>query len=560
MKTRLNLMWRTTLLVWLVSVVTLVIYAAALLPDQKREYLANLRSKAHGVTVSLRDLAAGAVISEDYSSVVDHCTEVLKGDPAIDYIVFTRRDGFSLVHEHSGWRTEQLDGVWRPTSRVAENFIGARAPLNHRAFNLSEPFDYSGIEWGWIHVGLSLESYDASIQRIYNRTLALGAAATLLALVASIAYARLLVRPILHLQSVVGLIASGELKARANTDRSDELGVLAASINSMTEAILLRDRTLHEANVLLEDRVEERTRELRDLIAARELSLKQLAEAQRQLMDLSRQAGMAEVATGILHNVGNVLNSVNVSAHLLRDQLQKSRLASLDRAAEILRQHLEDPAAFYRDDPRAKLLPRLVTELSHRLRAEHQGMATEVETLARNVDHIKEIVSLQQSHAKSGGLFERLPASELLADTLRINSASLARHGIDLDRHCDDDTILTTDRHKVLQILVNLLSNAINATKARPVGARRISFRFEKNEQTFSFVVEDNGSGIAPENLTRIFQHGFTTRKGGHGFGLHSGALVARLLGGKIEAHSPGVDGGARFTLVLPLLPPPQPS
>ena len=127
----LGIMLRTALLSWLVAIVTLLVFVVALLPQLKRTFLENLQSKAYGVTVSLRDVAAGAVVNEDYSSVVDHCTEMLKGDPAIDYIVITRNDGFSLVLDRNAWSSKTLDATWRPARRAPGGTI-ADVSLFHR--------------------------------------------------------------------------------------------------------------------------------------------------------------------------------------------------------------------------------------------------------------------------------------------------------------------------------------------------------------------------------------------------------------------------------------------
>ena len=242
---RVGITLRTALLSWLVTSVTLLIFITVLIPQQKRLFLENLESKAQGIAVSLREVAAGAAVNEDYSSVVDHCKEMLNGDRALDYLVITKNDGFSLINDRSGWRSETAAGKeWRPDKREAASGLGVVPLFNRRVFYYSQPFDYSGIQWGWIHVGLSLESYDRSVAMIYHQTIFLAACCILLSLGASAFYARRLVQPILSLHSVVQRVAAGDLTVRAKIDRRDELGTLARSVNSMTEALLRRDRIL----------------------------------------------------------------------------------------------------------------------------------------------------------------------------------------------------------------------------------------------------------------------------------------------------------------------------
>jgi two-component system, NtrC family, sensor kinase len=176
----------------------------------------------------------------------------------------------------------------------------------------------------------------------------------------------------------------------------------------------------------------------------------------------------------------------------------------------------------------------------------------EIKSLLRNIDHIKGIIEVQQLHGRdSFGAFETLPPVEIMEEALRINSASLERHDIRVTRCYEDVEPLLMERHKVLQILVNLVRNARQATAANPPANRHLTVSIQSVGGDVSIRVSDNGVGIEPGNLTRIFSHGFTTKKDGHGFGLHSGALAASQMGGSLEVHSDGPGKGATFTLVL---------
>jgi len=558
----LGITLRTALLSWFVAIATLLLFVFALLPQLKRTFLENLQSKANGVIVSLRDVAAGAVVSEDYSTVVDHCTEMLKGDPAIDYIVITRNDGFSLVLARSAWNSRTLDAAWRPAERVPAGGIATVPLFNRRVYAYSQPFDYSGIEWGWIHVGLSLDAYDRNIVGLYRQTALLAVVCVVFSLGVSMVYAKLLVRPILSLRRTVRRVASGDLSARAPVDREDEIGSLAASVNTMTEALLRRDRFLKEANETLELRVHERTRELQDQVAARERANRELADAQRRLMQLSREAGMAEVATGVLHNVGNVLNSVNVSAILIRDTLHASELSQFAHLVELVELHRHDLPRFMTEDERGRLIVPFIGQLAAQLGAERTRLLAELSGLTQNIEHIKEIVAMQQGIARTAALLEQVGPAELMNHALAIHQSVLAHHNCQVRREFAAALpTVTTDRHNVVQILTNFVANAVHATKTNPDAQREITTRLVlRDADNLAFSVIDNGIGIAPENLPHIFRLGFTTRKDGHGFGLHAGALAAKALGGSVEVYSAGPGQGATFTLVIPLQTEAQPS
>jgi signal transduction histidine kinase/DNA-binding response OmpR family regulator/HPt (histidine-containing phosphotransfer) domain-containing protein/HAMP domain-containing protein len=241
----LGITLRTALLSWLVTISTLLLFVGVIIPQQKRIFLENLESKASGVAVSLHEVAAGAAVNEDFSSVVDHCTDMLNGDPTLDYIVITKNDGFSLICDRTGWHSESnAEESWRPQKRQVVSGIGTVPVFNRRVFHYSQPFDYSGIQWGWINVGLSLQSYDRNVALVYQRTGLLAIFCIMLSLAASGLYAKRLVKPILSLEKVVQKVAGGDLSARASVASRDELGSLANSVNSMTEALLRRDKIL----------------------------------------------------------------------------------------------------------------------------------------------------------------------------------------------------------------------------------------------------------------------------------------------------------------------------
>ncbi len=707
---------RISLLSWLVTLLTLTIFVTAIIPEQKKDLQEALRSKAQGISSSLQEVTAGAAVSEDYSSVVDQCVNALAGDQAIDYLVITKNDGFSVIVERSAWRTSTLDLSWRPGVRSISSGIQVVPLFQRRVFHFSRPFDYSAIQWGWIHVGLSLSSYDRSVARVYQRTGMLAVLCVGLSLIASVVYAKHLVKPILELQSVVKRVAHGDLTARATVAHSDEIGSLAGSLNTMADSILQRNRileslrfaaqrfltvaewrlvvpemlqrlgtavgssrgavfTVHrspdaplrtaaeylwqaqnlngtgsqlqsdgieisehveqlgrgdivhyrpreecgaaapsdrpvcilvpihvsgewfgflafddpggrlewneaeldalrtaagmldatitrqraqaallEAKEFLEQRVVERTRELQSQVNAKEEARAELAEAQQRLMTLSRAAGMAEVATGVLHNVGNVLNSVNVSTNLVESRTQELRIDHMVAAIEMLAQHRSDLPTFLDSTPAGQRVLPYLEKLGAHFTKERAAVLQEVRLLRDHVGHIKEIVATQQTYAKVSGLIDDISLAELVDDSLRIVDVGFTRHHIRVERSYEDIPPVPTDKHQILQILLNLLQNAKQAIKQAGPADRVVHVRIRrKNEDWVRIEVQDSGIGLPPEHLTRIFAHGFTTKKDGHGFGLHSGALAAKQVGGALWAESDGPGRGATFKLELPL-------
>jgi PAS domain S-box-containing protein len=286
-------------------------------------------------------------------------------------------------------------------------------------------------------------------------------------------------------------------------------------------------------------------------ITERRLSEAELEKTHKELLETSRRAGMAEVATSVLHNVGNVLNSVNVASSCLAESLRKSEAANLSKVVTMLREHERDLGAFLTRDPKGKQLPGYLAQLDEYLAGEQAAALKELAGLQKNIDHIKDIVAMQQSYGRVSGVTQTMKITELVEDALRMNAAALIRHEVQVIREYGEDPPVTIDKHKVLQVLVNLIRNAECACDESGRADKRLTLRVANRDGRVKISVMDNGIGIPPENLTRIFNHGFTTRKDGHGFGLHSGALAAKEMGGSLTVHSDGSGQGAAFTLEL---------
>jgi signal transduction histidine kinase len=302
----------------------------------------------------------------------------------------------------------------------------------------------------------------------------------------------------------------------------------------------------------LRRQVERRTRELKREIEERKRAQQEVEAIHKKLVSASHAAGMAEVATSVLHNVGNVLNSVNVSATLLASHIQQSKLTALAKLADWLQRHRDD-SSFLASDERGRQIPDYVKRLNEQAQHEREVQLGEVESLQKNIEHIKSIVVMQQNYARMGGVAEEISVSELVEDAVRINTAGFERHRVKLMRDFQVNPEIEIERHKALQILVNLLQNAKQACTESGRIQRHITLRILPADlEHVRIEITDDGTGIDPENFPRLFRQGFTTRKDGHGFGLHSAANLAKELGGTLTAHSDGTGQGATFALTLP--------
>jgi signal transduction histidine kinase len=417
---------------------------------------------------------------------------------------------------------------------------------------------------GTVYIQLDLSHTKAMLWLKAGTIALIVLACSLVAYLVSSRLQRVISKPILSLAEVARAVSEKkDYSTRAQKQNNDEVGSLIDAFNEMLEQIQQRDSALTDAKSQLETRVKERTaeltlanEELTKEVTERKRAETELKTAQEKLIETAHRAGMAEVAADVLHNVGNVLNSINVSTTVITEKVNNSEVANLEKVASMVNDHMDNLGTFLTEHQQGKHIPVYLAEVSKLLINEQTETIRQLHVLSDNVQHIKDIISMQQSYAKVSGVEVTTSIAGLVEDAIQINSAGLQRHRTRLIREFDEFPDVEIDKQKVLQILVNLISNAKYALSNSGKEEKIITIRIYKHEvDRFRIEVADNGVGISEENLTKIFSHGFTTKKHGHGFGLHSSALTSKEIGGSLTVHSDGVGQGATFTLELPFKP-----
>ncbi len=335
------------------------------------------------------------------------------------------------------------------------------------------------------------------------------------------------------------------------------LGVCLLALSARNVA----DRSYSELealNLSLESRVEARTDAWMSEMVERERVEHERAELSTRYEHASKAAGMADTATGVLHNVGNVLNGATVSVSLLLQRRSSSTSQRFDRALGLLTEHPDDLPRFLRDDPKGQKVLLYLERLAQKLRDEEAAVGAELRKLARSLDHIKQIIGAQQTMAKSPtGAVCRMSIYALVDDAIEFNLGSSTGYDVERVHEADDLPEILVEPHAILQILVNYIGNAKQAIRDAATGKAGITIRIARcgpeDDPQVEVSVTDTGIGIAPESQAQLFERGFTTKPDGHGFGLYSAAEAARRIAGEVGAHSPGVGQGATFWLRFPL-------
>jgi signal transduction histidine kinase len=370
--------------------------------------------------------------------------------------------------------------------------------------------------------------------------------------------------PVAHKGKLIGAVylENNQVAGAFTPDRLEALNILMSQVAvSIDNATLYsrqeqQSRTIEAANVTLTKEIAERKRaegelsrykdHLEDLVKER---TRELESAQGRLVDLSRRAGMAEVASGVLHNVGNVMNSVNVGASVAREAVNALPVEGVTRAVGLIDENAHRLAEYLTTDAIGRKLPDYLRKLGQALSGEKRAIVANIDQLAEHLEHMKKIIAAQQSYAKVNGVTEVCTLEEITETALAISEAALRNSNIEVVRRYEKLAPVLVDRHQIMQILVNLVSNAKHALEDVGRPDRQLIVSIGKVEGGVRIEVRDNGAGIASENLPRIFSHGFTTKRTGHGFGLHNCANAAQQMDGSLTAYSDGPGKGASFVL-----------
>lgn len=503
------------------------------------------QARAEGDALAMRSMFEDNAFS-DIGQLVEH---VVDRDPEILYGIAVDATGRAIVSvgEPGGPGTKvtpiEATGVERVTAAARRLTTWRGEPV----LEFVHPVLSNGESIGSVRYGLSTHAMrdtvaatrSASYRSMASGLVAIGLTGLLALIVGSIVTRRQAHRitvPLAALSEAAQAIAAGDLSIRVVIQSGDEVQRLGDTFNQMSADLEKTYSDLASLNRTLEERVERRTAELR--------------ATQRELLKTARKAGMAEVATGVLHNVGNVLNSVQTSMTLLVDQQRANRpLDGLKRSVQLIDANLDDLSHFMTDDPKGPRLMGYLGKLATLFEQEHGQRQAHLTRLRSGVEHICGIIQAQQSNARCS-IVEAADLSELVEEAVLLAGVE---GRCELVRRFDPVGLALVEREKVVEILVNLICNAVEAVGAvsDPVRPGRIELCVGPFEDRVLFSIQDNGCGIAAGALDRVFNHGFSTKKDGHGFGLHTAANAASAMGGRLSVTSEGVGRGARFELRL---------
>lgn len=282
------------------------------------------------------------------------------------------------------------------------------------------------------------------------------------------------------------------------------------------------------------------------------------AETQVPETEMLRQMFAATV-----HNIGNVITVASLALNELEESnTEKAQVMEmlLGELLPTLERQVEAGTVghFLSDDPTGQEYPAAMRQLLEHQQKIMQEQAETVDALNKKLEHVSEVIRLQQHMLAGLGRREETTMPRMVEDALKLMSESVSRHHVEVVCEHQAACVFVAESPMIVQILVNLMKNAIEALDEVESPIRRMTIRTGERERdggTYQFCeISDTGPGISQEALERLFEFGFTTKshtKGGQGVGLHFCRRTLEGQGGWIDAGNSD-DGGAWFAFGLP--------
>jgi len=569
----LGIFYRLLLSLTLLFLLSTGFMAYNLISEAEDAYEKARLHQAHTMAQGLAEASLDALAVNDYELIEGW----LRGTNVIDdfaYAYLSKDDGVIISHTDIDLVAKQSEALGEIKEPLVKNISYLKRPVReviHPAY------------LGNKHLANAHLAYFTDTKSFYSETIIFKISVLLIIILAILSMTTFLLlrwtlKPVEELATAMqNVTLNKDYSYRVSQRRSDEIGLLVDSYNNMLEQIQQRDieliskkelaeKSANEAKVYaheisltnneLENEISERIKieyELKELSETLEQRVKErtqkLEELNKVISDVSRSAGMAEIANGVLHNVGNVLNSVNVSSSIIRDKLRNSSTKNLIKLVDMFEDNKQHLAEFITTDEKGSQVPKFLSLLSDKLVSQESDLMVELDSLDKSINHIKSVISMQQSYSGSFGMLENVNMYDLIEDALNINMSDMHNSNISFIKDYQDISEIHVDRHKVLQIIINLLSNAKHAVVDAGIKNKKITISLYEEGELVYVEIKDNGIGILEEDMPQLFKYGFTKRKTGHGFGLHNCALIAEDLGGKITVESEGAGKGASFKL-----------
>lgn len=278
---------------------------------------------------------------------------------------------------------------------------------------------------------------------------------------------------------------------------------------------------------------------------------KQIKEEQKKNLELAHEAGMAEIAGEIIHNIGNILSALFIYIQKIEKQVALTCEFKFDQVKSLITPYNDDLYEFFQKDQKGKKLSQYIWTHIGETKDRMEVIATNIKKIEDLSKVISNILRAQRMYAQTGVFVDKYKIYDIVLSSIEVLQLKITSYNVVIENHVDSKLEINVERSKLINILVNIIKNALEACENSE--QRHISISTQLDSNSVSLIVKDTGVGIEKDMLEKIFNHGVTTKKNGNGFGLHSCANLTKELKGSLVAQSEGIGKGASFVLRIPI-------
>ncbi len=487
------------------------------IPLQKKSLQEIMYAQAVSVSRSIVQANSDAMINQDFGFIVEHNLHVLKNNNGILYILISPIRGQKIFIKPASWEVyETLNPLLDRLQNDHDQLLFLNNQLmTGKVYHFVYPINFSGIEWGWIHIGFSTEKYDYYVKEINSQIAYIIVVSLILILFLGFFFARWITRPLLNLGDLAKQVAAGNLDVTVISSRDDEIGDLFLNFKQMVSALKHSKQQQENYNQHLEIEVRRRTKELNELNKNLDHRVKteilRRREQEQMLVHQSRLAAIGEMVGAIAHQWRQPLNALGLVLQNLQLTHQQGKLN--DEAIQRCMEKSE----------------RLINKMSS------------------TIDDFKDFFKPKRN-------LEFFKPYSSVESVLELLSATFKSKAINVEIMGDKQLEVYGYKGEFSQVIMNLFGNASDALMENHSEHPLITIRIKKNRGKVVIDISDNAGGIKQQNLHKVFDPYFTTKSSSEGIGIGlymSKMIIEKNMQGKLYVNNR--DGGATFTIELAL-------
>jgi len=492
--------------------------------------ISSLENEVKNINKLILFVLSDSLILKDRASIVEFSTEYIKNNEKLKNIIISEKENSYIIIKKNAWSyDDKIEKNFNDLQKEYDTFsLLESSILQEKVFHYVAPIYISGVQWGWIHLSMSLEEYNNRLNSIYIDFFTFFAILLLISISISYTFSKSISNPIVELNNIANKISMGDLEVRSNYKSNDELGALANTFNKMIIAIEQTQTQLKSSHEELEEKVNQRTKQLAT-------SNKLLYFKKNELEELNRNLDKR-----IKEEIEKRIQQENIL-------IQQSRLAATGEMIGNIAHQWRQPLS-------------LITTCASGIKLEKQfGISTQeseiekLDSIIKSSNYLSRTIDDFRNFFQPNKEKKYFNIEEIVVQTIDLINASFAFHYIKIEKDFKHIQKVYGYSNEFSQAILNILANAKDALIENKIEKPFVNIKTYEDEKFGFLSIEDNAGGIDKNIMNQIFEPYFTTKykKQGTGIGLYmSKMIMEKNMQGKLLVENS--VNGAKFIFAIP--------